>query len=607
MLVFDIETNGFLDTVTDLFSIVIYDLETEELSSYADQAGYRPLVEGLKRLMLSPLLIGHNIQGYDIPVLRKLVPTWRPVGEVRDTLLMTRLIWPEIIEWDMKSKRVPSMLKGKHSLKAWGYRLGVNKGLHGETETWTHWTKDMQDYCEQDVLVTVALWNRISKEPYSEQAIKLEHEFASIIRQQEINGVNFNFTKAYKMSMELEHEIDMLSRKISNNMPPVKKFTLFTPKKTNVAKGYVAGKTINKAKEVLFNPGSRDHIANYFIRTYGWEPQELTDGGRPKVSGDILRDLPYKEAALMAKYLDARKLYSTIYSGENAWVKVQRNGKIHGQIITNGCLTGRCAHHSPNLGNIPSVRSYRGEECRELFHAPDGMSMVGADAAQIELRCLAHYLYPYDRGEYTRAILSGDIHTYNQEKAGLPTRDDAKRFIYALNYGAGQTKLGSIVAPDASKDEQLRVGKEMKQNFLGNTRGFAELLGAITSTILARGYLTGLDGRRLKPREDYRGLNTLLQAAGAVIMKRANVIFWEKMTVYGTGKNDKPGAITTDLGQVIQVLNVHDEIQVYAPEGMADVVGKTMVDAIKETTIYFNLMCPMDGSYKIGRTWKDTH
>jgi DNA polymerase I-like protein with 3'-5' exonuclease and polymerase domains len=597
MLVFDIETDGLLPELTTIHSLCLYDTDTNTLTSCADHEGYSTIQEGLSLLKASPFICGHNIQAFDLPAIKKVYPDWRPSGQYMDTLIVTRLIWPEIIAWDVTNKRVPSHCKGKHSLEAWGHRLKVYKGDYGKTESWAKWSPEMQKYCEQDVMATVALLHRIEKENYSEQAIKLEHDFAAIIRQQEANGVCFNYAKAYQMAMELEKEVTLLAQEITATTPTLKKTVPFTPKRDNKAKGWVAGQTINRVHEIPFNPNSRDHIAKFFKKVYGWEPVELTPTERPKISGDILRDLPYKEAAVMAKYLDANKLLSTIYVGDGAWLKLQRNNKIYGKMITNGCLTGRCSHYGPNLGNIPSPRSYRGGECRELFYAPEGMVMVGADASQIELRCLAHYLYRYDQGEYTNAIMLGDIHTFNQQKAGLPDRDSAKRFIYALNYGAGQAKLGSIVVPDAGPIEQLRVGKQMKQNFLYSTKGFKELLDTLEATLLSRGYLTGLDGRRLVPRESYRGLNTLLQSAGAVIMKQANVFFWEKM---GTMVGD-------DYARVVQVLNVHDEIQLYAPVNLGDQIGQMLVDSIRETTQYFKLKCPMDGQYKIGKTWHDTH
>lgn len=161
----------------------------------------------------------------------------------------------------------------------------------------------------------------------------------------------------------------------------------------------------------------------------------------------MLASLPFPECKPLVDYLELLKIIGMLAEGKNGWLKlVGPDGRIHGRVITNGAVTGRCTHNSPNLAQIPARGQY-GKHCRALFAAPPGQVMVGADASGLELRMLAHYLAAYDGGAYAKVLLEGDIHTANQHAAGLETRDNAKTFIYAFLYGAGDEKLGSIVAP----------------------------------------------------------------------------------------------------------------------------------------------------------------
>ena len=595
MIVFDIETDGLLPELTKIHSLVLYDWNKKATLSCCDRPGYTPIEEGLEKLRRTKLLIGHNILGFDIPAIQKVFPRWEPKGKVRDTYNIARLIWPEIIERDVFLKHMPKNMKGKYSLESFGFRLGVLKGDFGKTTDWKQWTPDMQKYCEQDVEVTKALWERIKKAEYSEEAIQLEHDFQKIIHQQEKNGVCFDVVKALQLKYELEASLKDLKAKIQEKIPPKEMRTPFTPKVNSKKYGYEKGVTTFKKFIKVFNPASRMQIGNYLIEKYLWEPAEFTPTKRPKLSGEILRGLPYEETPLFADFLEANKLFGQLSSGEKSWLKYVKNGKIHGQMTTNGAITGRCTHQKPNLGQVPSLSSFRGEECRELFYAPEGYLMVGADAEQLELRCLAHYLFPYDRGAYAKAILEGDIHTTNEEAAGLPDRNSAKRFIYALNYGAGYQLLGSIVIPEASAKEQAIEGKRLKQNFMQKIHGFGKLGQDLQTTLKLRKHLLGLDGRKLKPRAEHKALNTLLQSAGGVIMKKANVILWEALEDNHLAEH------------CMQVLQVHDEYQLYAKTDYAEEVGELAADAIYQAGRYFDFRCPLAGNYKIGKNWKETH
>jgi len=573
--IFDVETNGFLDALDVAHSICITTLDGEKFSC-TDAAprhmGYLPLSRGLEILEKCDIIVGHNICGFDVPALQKLYPQFKPPLQ-RDTLIMSRLMFPE---------------DKPHGLAAWGDRLRVPKGDFGKQSDWKYWSKPMQDYCEQDVKVTVALWHHLMKEQYPEESIKLEHDFADILQWQMKMGIPFDVEGAQKLVDELLVTKEQLEKQIKSTIPDHRE--LFYPKVNNKRYGYVKGQPVTKITP--FNPGSRVQVADYFIKKHRWEPLELTPTERPKVSGDVLRSLPYREAPLLADYFDCKKLLGQLLEGDVAWLKEVKNGRIHGNINHNGAVTGRCTHSSPNLGQVPRVTSFKGLECRGLFQAEGGSSMVGCDASGIELRNLAHYLASYDGGAYASKILESDIHTENQNDAGLPTRDNAKTFIYAHNYGAGDRKLGMIVSPDAGAQEQEIRGKQLRQQFMAKVTGLKFLIQDIKSTSKVRGFLYGLDGRKLNIRSDHMALNTLLQGAGAVIMKKATVLQWRE---FGRNRGAYP------------LLHIHDETQNMIPKEYVNEFSSISEQSIRDAGVHYDFKCPLDGEAKSGGTWAETH
>jgi DNA polymerase I-like protein with 3'-5' exonuclease and polymerase domains len=291
-------------------------------------------------------------------------------------------------------------------------------------------------------------------------------------------------------------------------------------------------------------------------------------------------------AELVKEYLLLQKRISQVES----WLEaVEEDGRVHGKVITNGAVTGRMTHSSPNMAQIPNAGSVYGPECRECWTVEDGQVLVGIDASGLELRMLAHYMKDKD---YVKTVTEGsskvgtDVHTVNQRAAGLATRDTAKTFIYAFLYGAGDAKIGSIVGGNA-KD-----GAKLKSKFLRQTPALAKLLFAV-SKYAAKGYVPGLDGRKIWVRSEHAALNSLLQGAGAIVMKKALCLFYNKCK-----ENSWP---------IVLVVNVHDEIQLETSDKYATIVGEAAVQSIVEAGEHFGLRCPLNGEYKIGRTWKDTH
>jgi DNA polymerase I-like protein with 3'-5' exonuclease and polymerase domains len=239
------------------------------------------------------------------------------------------------------------------------------------------------------------------------------------------------------------------------------------------------------------------------------------------------------------------------------------------------------------MGQIPNHGSPYGKECRELFEASNGYELVGADASGLELRCLAHFMAKYDGGAYAKELLTGDIHTANQKAAGLPTRNNAKTFIYAFLYGAGDEKIGKVIGKGAKE------GAEIKATFLRKTPALRCLRDAVKAAAKERGYLFGLDGRRLPIRSEHAALNTLLQSAGAIAVKQATILLMDRIKAEGLDAH--------------LVAHVHDEVQLEVRKGLGEKVGKMAVQAIQDAGKHFNFRCPLDGEYRVGGNWSETH
>lgn len=617
--VFDLETNGLLDTLRKkIHCLVLLDLSTDELLRFSDSplAGLPPVSEGVRLLEEAELIVGHNILCFDLPFLLEVFPGFSPRGEVRDTLILSRLIWPEIkdmIDFPLYRKKKVEAGKwmGQHRLEAWGIRFGFPKGDYAEEmkarglDPWAAWNPEMQTYCDQDVRLTAKLWRKIEEKQVSPLAIQIEHDFQRVIFLQEQAGVPFDVDAAHKLHVKLSGRRLELARQLGEVFPPwYRKGKPFTPKSDNQRYGYRAGCPMTKVVLTEFNPGSREHIADRLKKLRGWEPTEFTEKGQPSVSDDVLEALAKKgwtECSLLAELLMLDKRLGALAEGNKAWLKYETRGRIHGRVNTLKAVTGRCGHHSPNLAQVPKAdpKVPYGHECRALFYAPEGWYQLGCDASGLELRMLGHYMAAFDGGAYAKIVLEGDIHTVNQKAAGLPTRNDAKTFIYAFLYGAGPIKLGSIVAPLASIEEQKRIGVKLMRSFLRKTPALAKLREEVGEVVRQRGHLIGIDGRKLHIRKSHAALNTLFQNAGAVAVKLATNIYYDALV------NKEGLKWGTDF---IQVLHVHDEFQEQFRDYVdPERVGKIAVASIQEAGRILKFRVPLDGEFKVGRNWAETH
>lgn len=588
MLIFDIETDGLLDSVTTVHCAVTYDTGTGVYKRYTPT----DIQTFLSDLNNVNEICGHNVIGYDLPVLKKLYG-FQYGGLVRDTLVWSRLCWSDIKQGDFTLSAkgtLPSKLIGSHSLKAYGYRLGELKGDYGQLENaWDSYCPEMLDYCERDVVVTKLLFEKLCDKQCTEESIVLEHRVAEIIQGQIEHGFLFNIKQAESLYCQLLARREELKAQLLEVFKPwYKKDKEFTPKGNNKKLGYRSGCPLTMISLTEFNPSSRQHIAYHLKQRYDWEPESFTEKGEPKIDETVLSAMEIPEAKLLSEYFLVEKRIGMLGEGNQAWLKqVKKDNRMHGGVITNGAVTGRATHNNPNIAQVPSTNAPYGTECRSLFTIPEGYKLVGADASGLELRCLAHYMGKYDKGAYSKVILEGDIHSVNQEAAGLSTRSQAKTFIYGYLFGAGDEKIGQIVGGSAAQ------GKKLKAQFLKKTPALKYLKESIDNAVKAKGYLLGLDGRVLPIRSPHAALNTLLQSAGAVIMKKAMVFLDDY--------------IKAEQLPAYQVAWVHDEYQLECLESVAERVGELAVKAIRDAGDYYSFRCPLDGEYKIGSNWAECH
>lgn len=574
-IILDIETNSTHDKIWMCVTREV----GGEVTVWKEASGLQ------KYLDSCDLIIMHNGICFDAPVLKRSWNITMKQSQMYDTLVSSRLLSPS--------------LEGGHSLEAWGQRLGFPKmdykqawidkltfednGNPNSFRKFVQYSdgdwfnkpdmKLLKEYCIQDTLVTEKLYKHLTAEltakKFEERSIKLEHDVQAIIAKQEENGFKLNEKKAITLLSTLQAKLVLLEAELQSIFP-----TKVIPR--------VSEKTGKELKPLIepFNPGSRKQIGER-LQEKGWKPDKFTETGQPIVDEGTLEGLDFPEAKAIAEYLLLQKRIAQIKS----WLDVVKpDGRVHGRVITNGAVTGRMTHHSPNMAQVPSCGSPYGEECRDLWIVEKGYKLVGIDASGLELRMLAHYMKD---DAYIYEVTQGDIHTANQKAAGLETRAQAKTFIYAFLYGAGAAKIGKVVGAGAQE------GQKLIDSFLENTPKLRVLRESVAKICKSSGSLPGLDGRRLHVRTDHAALNTLLQGAGAIVMKQALVLLDTRLQQLGVDYKF--------------VANVHDEWQIEVAEDYADMVGKLGVRAIEDAGRVLNMRCPLTGEYKVGNSWKETH
>ena len=578
-LVFDIETDGITD-VTVIWCISAVDLDSNDIYEF----GPDQIDEGVALLKNADKLIGHNIINYDIPWIRKLCGVDLSDKKLVDTLIISRLFNP--------------VREGGHGLKQWGEAIGYSKV---EYDDFSGFDEGMLKRCTGDVILNKKVYYELPKEAagFSKQSIDIENTVASILKEQEDHGFLLDQKAGTILLAELQEEMDKVTSEVKKRFKPkIEKLEIFR-RRTKTGAISRMGETLEgkgvrltgedfqelkkkgsiiREKRIEFNLGSRKQIGEY-LQEFGWKPKKFTPTGQPMVDEKILSNVKnIPEASLIAKYLMLQKRIAQV----NAWFKeLGKDGRVHGFVNHNGTVTGRMTHRNPNMAQVPNCSAPYGKECRACWVVPPNYKLVGIDASGLELRMLAHYMN--DEG-FIDEILNGDIHTANQRLAGLESRNQAKTFIYALIYGAGDEKIGTVVGGNKAD------GRRLRESFLNNLPSFRTLIYKV-SRAATKGFLKGLDGRKIKVRSQHSALNALLQGGGAIVMKKALMIFHKEIQQYGA----------------VVVGNIHDEWQVEVPWQHADVVGKAGVEAIIKAGKELQLKCPLDGEYKVGDNWSETH
>lgn len=559
----DIETNMAHDTI---HLCVTQDIDTGEVRVWKAPTG---LWDYLKD---ATLIAAHNGISFDFPILNKLWKTKIGLKQAYDTLVVSRLLEPT--------------RENGHSLDAWGKELGVQKLDYKATWQWMMNRREEYDgecfdspidslldyYCRRDVTVLCRLFHRLSDnvnvEGFSNDSIVLEHTVAAIIAKQEKNGFKLDVVHATCLLSELKGKMSAINDKMQETWPPYEVERI--SEKT--------GKTL-KPELVVFNPASRQQVADKLMGL-GWKPTKKTEKGSVIVDESTLQGLKWPEAQMIAEYFMLQKRIAQIES----WLEVVADdGRVHGRVITNGAVTGRATHSKPNMAQVPNTASQYGKECRQCWTVEEGNVLVGVDLSGIELRCFAHYLQDED---YIKEVVYGDVHTRNQQAFGVDSRNDAKTILYATLYGASPSKIGTIIGGTAARGQAIIDG------FRRSVPAFAVLQKKI-SAYAQKGWLPGLDGRRLTVRSEHSALNTLLQSAGAIIAKQWLVCLDKKL---------KQEQISYKL-----VAWVHDEVQIEASADDAEKIGKLVVECAKEAGEILKFRCPVAAEYKIGKTWYDCH
>jgi len=584
-IVIDIETNG-------LKPDKIWCIAAKPLGEAVVSFGPNKIKEGIDYLNKADSLIGHNILGFDIPVISKLHGIdLSKTKVIKDTLVMSRLFNP--------------VRENGHGLKTWGYRVNILKKDHNE---WDRFSKEMLERCKTDVLINEKTYQYLLEEgeDFDEESLKLEHAVTLVLKEQENTGFLFNEKEALLLVASLKERMFEVREEVQKVFKPrlvdikevhpklkqdgtLSKQGLTKEEYEDLCKrganrqhlrNAIKIKPFMRQKLQEFNLGSRQQIGAY-LTDFGWKPNRFTPTGQPVVDESSLakvKNIP--EASLIAEFLLLQKRIAQI----DSWITaVDDDSRVHGFVIPTGTITGRMSHRKPNMAQVPSASSKYGKECRACWIVKDGYKLLGVDASGLELRMLAHYM---DNKEYTNEVTEGDIHTTNQKLAGLKSRDKAKTFIYALCYGAGDQKLSTILGGNTKDARRIR------EHFLDNLPSFKNLKNRVGKAA-KRGYLKGIDGRKIFIRNDYAALNSLLQGGGAIVMKRALVML--------------QALIKLQTLDAKFVANIHDEWQLEVREDIVDFVGQLAVGCIEKAGEYYNMRCPLTGEYKVGDNWSETH
>lgn len=584
VLVFDIECDGFLDDLSKIHCVAIKPYNQDkaiEPTLYFGEA----IPDAIRILSGADYLVAHNGIGYDIPAINKLYPDVK-LPPCIDTLLLTKLYNPFL----------PS-----YSLRELGILLKEHKGDYDKGfEFYNH---EMGVYCQQDVVVTTKLFNMlIGRIDISASHVVLEHEVKRIQCKGERRAVGFNYKEAMKLFMELTTRMDDIKDAVEPSLgyaykPYDQTYKLKkdgTPsnnalKWLAVSPNHVQGGEFCKVEYEKITLDTKKLLVEKLLEN-GWIPSSRTEKGYPQIAvkGEVCQNLlEMGDFADVGLYFVLKHRKGLV---EGLFKLVRKDGRIESRADTLGAVTHRYTHMG--IANFPAVRSLYGEEIRSLFGAfEEDRVFVGSDLAGLEARMLAHFM---DDDEFTE-LVSGpdaDVHTFNQHKVGLPTRDAAKTFYYALLYGGGNAKIGALVNGDEKDGE--RIKKMYFEEFPGLKATNDKLQKEAN-----KGFITSLDGRPIRITKGSRGydthkaLNSLLQSSGAIFAKHW-LVFTNKYLE------------THDVDATV-VISYHDELQIDCHKNCVEFVTKALRYGVEMSDKILKTNCPNDIDIKVGKNWKDTH
>ena len=617
-VVCDIETER-LDNPQVIHIIVCKETETGKVHVFRQpQQDPKPFLNFASKVTC---WIGHNFIGFDRVHLQRLTGVSIDPASVIDTLIISRLI----------NYSIP----GGHSLEAWGDRLGSPKIKFND---FSKLTPEMETYCIQDVETNYKLFLRFKPYCYSNQwtaALRLEHDIAYVCQDMQANGFHFNIEAAKALHKDILRKLETLDNELLSAFPPKASLVReITPRATKhgtlhrqdfrwLTDGdltpYSVDSPFSLIEWVPFNPGSPKQIVER-LNEAGWKPHEKTKGhilaereGNVerlayyatygwKVSEANLTTLP-QDAPEASRKLVQRLLLDSRRSTLEEWFKAfsEASGRIHGTFNHIGAWTHRMSHAGPNMANIPAHPSLYADEMRAMWDVPKDKLLVGVDAEGIQLRVLAHYM---NDKKFTQSLIEGkkeegtDPHTLNMKALGhvCKSREDAKTFIYAFLLGAGTAKVAQILGCTN------REAKAAVAQFIERNPGLKRLKEEVIPRDAERGYFEGLDGRLVMCDSAHHMLAGYLQNGECVIMKRANILWRQRLREEGI--------------PFMQVNFVHDEWQTEVDRDMALAkrVAEIQADSIRQVGLDLNLNCPMAGSFinthkelAIGANWSLTH
>jgi len=573
--VIDIETDGL--NATKIWLVACQNIDSDFVKVCFNKEDFQKVVDN------TDVFIGHNILGFDLYWLEKLWDIKIDYKKVEDTFVLSTLFLPE--------------RKGGHSLEQWGKTLNDNKIKHSD---WTELSSEMITYCMQDVKLTKHLYKHLLKKEkldFSNTSIQLEYNIKHVVAQQERYGFYLDEKKAHKLFSEVRCKADDILLQVRQEIKPSARLIkeVIPRYKKDGSLSTVGLSSIDSPQETVggsfsivsfepFNLGSPKQIIDKMER-FGWKPTEFTVKGQPKITPKNLETVSANAPSSIQKLAEWKMLETRAKTIEGWLTALQSDGRVHGRVFTMGAVTGRMTHSEPNLANIVANYKPYGKEFRECWTVanPDTHCLVGMDAKGLELRMLAHYMKD---DEFSNEVVDGDPHTFNQQAAGLPTREQAKTFIYAFLYGAGPAKIGSIINGSSTQ------GKQLQEKFLHNVPKLGKLIGAVQGKA-RRGYIRGLDGRRLWIRQVRAALNTLLQGGGAIVCKQWSIYLFDEI---------RKRRLDAHL-----VNTIHDEQQYEVRKEHAEELMEIADLTMQKTGRFFNMRLPLNADAKAGETWAETH